>query len=112
MHNEGNYKQGQSVAFRLGEIYWEKTIANEATDEELISKNIQAAHAAHTRKVNHPIKEVNKHFSKEEIQMASKHMKRCLTSLIIREMQIKTTTRYHLMPGRMAAIQKSTSNKC
>ena len=67
------------------------------------------------RKINSPItkwtKILNRPFSKD-MHMANKHKERCSTSLIIREMQTKTSMRYHLMPVRMAAIKKSTNNKC
>ena len=93
---------------------WEKIIANEATDKQLISK-IYKKYTPQFQKNKWPnqkwAKELNRHFSKEDIQVANKHMKRWSTSLIIREMQIKTKVRCHFTPVRMAAIQKSTNNK-
>jgi hypothetical protein len=94
---------------------WEKIFASYTSYEELITRIYRELKNLNSPKINEPIKkwatELNRTFSKEEIQMAKKHMKKYSPSLVMKEMQIKTTVRFHLTPVRIAII-KNTTNKC
>jgi hypothetical protein len=111
LHNKRN---GLKLKRPLTE--WEKIFSVYTSDKGLITRTYRELKKLNSPKINEPIKkwatELNRTFSKEDVQMAKIHMKKCSPSLAIKAMQIKTTLRFHLTPVRITIIKYTTNNKC
>ena len=95
---------------------WEKIFANDVSDKGLVSKIYKELIKLNSKETNNSMmkweKDMNRNFTKEDLHMANKHMRKCSASPAIRELQIKTTMKYYPTPVRMVKINKTGNNKC
>jgi hypothetical protein len=120
LHEIQSFNKAKDTANRTNQqpvTEWEKIFTNSISDRGLISKIYKELKKLDIKKnPKYPIKiwvtDLNREFSMEESQIAKKDLMKCSTTLVIREMQIKRTLRFHLTPVRMAKIKKSSNSRC